>query len=58
MEIVDEVVQQFTAKLGIDVRISAEIEAVSKSGVDETLQRSVRENCSVLKFTSAEFEEK
>ncbi|MES9919399.1 MAG: DUF499 domain-containing protein [Candidatus Thiodiazotropha sp.] len=55
--IMDEVVQQFTAKLGVDVTISVEIEAKSNAGFDEGLQRTVKENCNVLKFGSAEFEE-
>lgn len=55
--IMDEVVQQFTAKLGVDVKISVEIEARNKDGFDESLQRTVKENCNVLRFGSAEFEE-
>ena len=55
--IMDEVVQQFTAKLGVNVRISVEIEANSQSGFNESMQRTVKENCNVLKFSSAEFEE-
>ena len=55
--IVDEVVQQFTEKLGVDVSISVEIQASSKDGFDEALQRTIKENCSVLKFSSSEFEE-
>ena len=55
--IIDEVVQQFTTKLGVDVTISVEIEARSKDGFDESLQRTVRENCNVLRFNTAEFEE-
>lgn len=55
--IMDEVVQQFTAKLGVDVMISVEIEARNKNGFDESLQRTVKENCNVLRFGSAEFEE-
>jgi len=54
--IMDEVVQQFTSKLGVDVTISVEIEARSKDGFDESLQRTVKENCNVLRFGSAEFE--
>lgn len=54
--LVDEVVQQFTAKLGVDVKISIEIQATSKAGFDEGLQRAIKENCNVLKFKSAEFE--
>lgn len=54
--LVDEVVQQFTAKLGVDVKISVEIQATSKAGFEDGLQRAVKENCNVLKFSSAEFE--
>ncbi len=54
--IVDEVVQQFTSKLGVDVVISVEVEAKSSEGFDEGLQRTIKENCNVLKFGSAEFE--
>ncbi|MFT5419586.1 MAG: putative AAA+ superfamily ATPase [Candidatus Endobugula sp.] len=55
--IVDEVVQQFTAKLGVEVSISVEIQAKSKDGFDESLQRTIKENCNVLCFSSSEFEE-
>lgn len=54
--IMDEVVQQFTAKLGVDVMISVEIEAKCNDGFDEGLQRTVKENCNVLRFSNAEFE--
>jgi len=55
--IVDEVVQQFTSKLGVEVSISIEIQAKSAEGFDEALQRTIKENCNVLKFNSSEFEE-
>lgn len=55
--IVDEVVQHFTAKLGVDVTISVEVQAKNSKGFDEPLQRTIKENCNVLKFGSAEFEE-
>lgn len=56
--IVDEVVEQFTAKLGVDVKISVEIQAGSnREGFDESMQRTIKENCNVLKFSNAEFEE-
>lgn len=55
--IVDEVVQQFTAKLGVDVSISVEIQAKSRDGFDEAWQRTVKENCNVLRFSNSEFEE-
>lgn len=35
--IMDEVVQQFTAKLGVNVRISVEIEANSQDGFTESM---------------------
>ncbi|MBM9518991.1 ATP-binding protein [Desulforhopalus vacuolatus] len=55
--IVDEVVERFITKLGVNVTISVEIQARSPDGFDEALQRTIKENCSVLKFGSAEFEE-
>lgn len=55
--VVDEVVEQFTAKLGVDVSISVEIQALSSDGFDESTQRTVKENCNVLRFGSSEFEE-
>jgi hypothetical protein len=54
--IVEEVVQQFSAKSGVKVSISIEIEARSDTGFDDGLQRSVKENCKVLKFKNSEFE--
>jgi len=55
--IVDEVVQHFTSRLGVDVNISVEVQAKSSDGFDETVQRTIKENCNVLRFGSAEFEE-
>jgi predicted AAA+ superfamily ATPase len=54
--IVDEVVEPFSAKIGVDVTISVEIRAVSQHGFDDGTQRTVKENCNFLKFGSAEFE--
>lgn len=54
--LVDEVVQQFTTRMGVKVQISVEIQAESGLGFDADLQRAVRENCRTLKFKSAEFE--
>jgi predicted AAA+ superfamily ATPase len=56
-DLVDEVVQQFTMRLGVKVKIAIEIEAESASGFDDGLQRAVKENCNVLKFKNAEFDE-
>jgi hypothetical protein len=56
-DLVDEVVQQFTIRPGVKVRIAIEIQADSTTGFDEGLQRAVKENCNVLRFKNAEFEE-
>ena len=56
-QIVDEVVQQFTSKHDVNVKISVEITASSRQGFDDTVQRAVKENCNVLRFHSAEFEQ-
>lgn len=55
-DLVDEVVQQFTTRTGVKVKIAIEIQAESATGFDNGLQRTVNENCSVLKFKNAEFE--
>jgi hypothetical protein len=40
----------------VDVTISIEIQAKNADGFDEALQRSVKENCNVLNFNTAEFD--
>ena len=55
--IMDEVVQHFSSKLGVAVQINIEIQANNKDGFDQNLQRTIKENCNVLKFKSTEFEE-
>jgi hypothetical protein len=55
-DLVDEVVQQFTMRPGVKVKIAIENQAESATGFDDGLQRAVKENCNVLKFKSAEFE--
>lgn len=55
--IMDEVVQLFSSKYGVDVTISVEVSAKNKQGFDEALQRAVKENCNMLKFINAEFEQ-
>lgn len=55
--IVDEVVELFTSKLGVDVTISVEIQAKSKEEFNEAMQRTIKENCNVLRFNHAEFED-
>jgi predicted AAA+ superfamily ATPase len=56
-KIIDEVVQQFTTRTDVEVEIAIEIQAKSKNGFDDSIQRSIRENCNVLKFGNAEFDE-
>lgn len=48
--IIDEVIQQFTSRLGVDVIISVEVQANSAMGFDDTLQRAIKENCKVIKL--------
>jgi hypothetical protein len=56
-DLVDEVVMQFTSRPGVKVKIAIEIQAESGTGFDDSLQRAVKENCNVLRFKNAEFEE-
>jgi predicted AAA+ superfamily ATPase len=55
-DLVDEVVLQFTARPGVRVKIAIEIQAESATGFDDGVQRVVKENCKVLRFKNAEFE--
>jgi hypothetical protein len=55
-DIVDEIVQQFTTRVGDDVQITVELHAQTKKGFDAGLERTVRENCRTLKFKSFDFE--
>jgi hypothetical protein len=55
-EIIDEVVEQFSARTGVTVSISIEIEAETSGEFDEALQRAIKENCNTLRFGSSEFE--
>jgi len=56
-DLVDEVILQFTSRAGVKVKIAIEIQAENESGFDEGLQRAVKENCNVLRFKNAEFED-
>lgn len=56
-DLVDEVVLQFTSRPGVKVKIAIEIQADSTVGFDDGLQRAIKENCNVLRFKNAEFEE-
>lgn len=57
-DVANEVVVHFTKNLGVRVRIRVDIEAETDAsgGFDESLQRTVKENCRVLRFGQAEFE--
>jgi len=55
-DLVDEVIQPFTMRTGVKVKIAIEIQAELATGFDDGLQRVVKENCKVLKFKNAEFE--
>ncbi|MCS6267986.1 MAG: ATP-binding protein [Vampirovibrio sp.] len=55
-EIVDEVVQKFSARHDVKVSLHIELRAETASAFDDKIQRDVKENCSVLKFKNAEFE--
>lgn len=55
-DLVDEVVLQFTSRPGVKVRTAIEIEAESATGFDDNVQRALKENCKVLRFKNAEFE--
>jgi predicted AAA+ superfamily ATPase len=56
-DLVDEVVLQFTSRPGVKVKIAIEIQAEATTGFDDGMQRAVKENCNVLRFKNAEFEE-
>ena len=55
-DVVDEIVQNFTTRTGVAVKISVEIQAESGAGFDAGLQRTVKENSKVLKFKNSDFE--
>ena len=55
-EIIDEVVQHFTTKHGIEVSITVEIEAKDAKGFDENTKRTVKENSFQLGFGVGDWE--
>lgn len=55
-QVVNEVVANFTAQSGVQVKITIDIEASSADGFAAGLQRTVKENCGVLRFGSVEFD--
>jgi hypothetical protein len=58
-DLIDEVIFHFSSRSGINVKLTIDIQAESTidEGFDESLQRAIKENCRVLKFKNAEFEE-
>lgn len=57
VDIVDDVILNFSARPGMNIRVTIDLEVSCGSGFDESLQRTVRENCRVLGFRTAEFED-
>ena len=56
-DVMNEVIENFTIKTGVNVRISIEIEADAPAGFEDNTVRAVKENSRVLGFNQAEFEE-
>ncbi|WP_163373330.1 ATP-binding protein [Endozoicomonas acroporae] len=56
-DVVNEVLDHFVSKTGVQVSVSIDIRADAPEGFDEELQRTVRENCNSLKFSASGFED-
>lgn len=56
-DIMNEVIQHFSSQHDVEIEISLDIRATKSSGFSESLQRAVKENSNVLKFSAAEFDE-
>ncbi len=56
-DVVQNVIEHFSAQYGTEVRVNVEIEARRKDGFDAKTVRVVRENAGTLKFLTSEFEE-
>ena len=56
-QIVEEVLNHFNLKPEVSVTLSLDILAETSRQFDEGFQRTIKENCNVLKFKSAEFED-
>lgn len=54
--IFEEIIQNFLYESDVDIEITLEIEAKTKDGFDENLQRSINSNGKQLKFKTVEFE--
>lgn len=55
--LVDEVAGQFTSRTGVQVKLSVETETNNNADFDQNRQRTIKENCSVLKCSTAELED-
>ena len=55
-EVVQNVIEHFTAQYGTEVTISVDVAARSRAGFDAKTVRIVKENAATLKFKIAEFE--
>lgn len=56
-DIADNIIQHLAERPDTNVTISIEIQAESKAGFQEDIQRTLKENANVLKFRTASFEE-
>ena len=56
-QIGEEVLQHLAALEGTEVEVAVEIQTRGKTGFEETLQRTVRENANTLGFDNHSFEE-
>lgn len=56
-DVAEDVILLFAQRPDVRLKVSIEIEAESDAGFEEGLQRSVRENCDLLKFKNRSFEE-
>lgn len=54
--IVNEVIQHFSSQAGVDVTVTVDIQASARNGFDAATQRTIKENCGVLKFRTSQFE--
>lgn len=55
-DIMNEVIQHFSAQHDVEVEISLDVRACKTSGFDERLKRIVKENSNMLRFKVAEFD--
>lgn len=56
-DIADEVIASLANRNGTQVRISIDIEAETSDPFDDSIQRSVKENCTQLRFRTSEFDD-